>query len=227
MNPDNMITIVPSYPAPDFIALQELAEDLIGVTEEIQVDIVDGQFVEAISWPFVDSDDPVEELLRLAELPEEIELEMDCMVLDPLQYLEMFEQIGVARVVVHYGSTSEYDSCLQHARDTGYQIGLAVLPSVRLGDVAPFIEDFDYVQVMGIEVVGAQGQPFASEALNVIASIKTRWPEKEVSVDGAVNAETIPALVGAGATRLAPGSAIVKANDRAAAFQTLNALANQ
>lgn len=227
MNPDNEVTIVPSYPAPDFVALLELSEDLVGVAEELQVDIVDGQFVEATSWPFTEGDDAREELLRLGELPEEIELAMDCMVLDPSQYLDVFEQVGVGRVVIHFGSTDDYDSCLAHARDIGYRIGLAVLPSIRIGDVAPLIEDFDYVQVMGIDEVGAQGQPFAPGALDVIASIKTQWPEMEVSVDGAVNADTIPALVAAGATRLAPGSAIVKANDRAAAFKTLSALANQ
>lgn len=221
------VTIVPSYPAPDFAELRALAEDIAPVADELQVDIVDGEFVAAASWPFVGGDDePLQELVRLRELPSNISLELDCMVVAPELYLDTFMQLGVDRVIVHYGSTEAYEVCLQHRLDNDYPMGLAVLPTVDLAEVAPLIAAFDFVQVMGIREVGAQGQAFAPEALDIIAAIKTEWPDKEVAVDGAVNQETIRALVAAGATRLAPGSAIVRAVDRAGALTALQQLAN-
>lgn len=228
MSPDKeSIIVLPSYPAPFFEDLADLALDISGVADELQVDIVDGEFVDAASWPFTqDEVEIVEELGRLMELPPGLALELDCMVMEPVQYLDTFVELGVARVIVHYGSTNYYEECLEHAASHDYLIGLAVLPSVDLNEVLELINAFDYVQVMGIAEVGAQGQPFDERALDVIAAIRENFPDKDIAVDGAVNADTIPALVAAGATRLAPGSAIVKAPDRVAAFEALSILAN-
>ncbi len=230
MSPDNKnqkVVVVPSYPAPTFEDLADVAIDISSVSDELQVDIVDGEFVEAISWPFNQTDtDTVEELGRLMELPSGLSLELDCMVLDPVQYLDTFVRLGVARVIIHFGSTNYYEECLEHAANNDYLIGLALLPNTDFTEVAGLIEKFDYVQVMGIAEVGAQGQPFDERALDLIAIIRANFPDKDIAVDGAVNAQTIPALVAAGANRLAPGSAIVAAADRVEAYGTLSFLAN-
>lgn len=226
-NTKNKITIVPSYPAPSFEDLVDLALDISGVCDELQVDIVDGEFVEAQSWPFNQGDAEVaEELGKLMELPSGLALELDCMVLDPVQYLDIFVGLGVARVIIHFGSTNYYEECLEHAANNDYVIGLALLPSTNFDEVSSLIERFDYVQVMGIAEVGAQGQSFDERSLGLISAIRKAFPGKEIAVDGAVNTETIPALVAAGATRLAPGSAIVKAVDRAVAYEKLSFAAN-
>jgi ribulose-phosphate 3-epimerase len=225
MNPANL-AIVPSYPAPNFMALRDLAFAVAPVCTELQVDIVDGQFVPAYSWPFTETSEPaVSELQHLAELPPTLTLEVDCMVREPLQYLDTLAALGARRIIIHHRSTEDYQACLNHARVNGYTVGIAVLPTVDLSLVEPLITSFDYVQVMGIKEVGKQGQPFATEALALIAAIRLLYPEKEVAVDGAVNADTIPALVAAGATRLAPGSAVVGASDPAHAVTLLQALA--
>jgi len=230
MSPDNKtqkVVVVPSYPAHTFEDLADLATDISGVSDELQVDIVDGEFVEATSWPFTQSElDVIEELGRLMELPSGLMLELDCMVLDPVQYLDTFVGLGVGRVIIHFGSTNYYEECLEHAANNDYLIGLALLPNVDFSEVASLIEKFDYVQVMGIAQVGVQGQPFDERALDLIASIRDNFPNKDIAVDGAVNAQTVPALVAAGATRLAPGSAIVNATDRVQAYETLTFLAN-
>lgn len=223
-----LITIVPSFPAPTFEDLADVANDIASVADELQVDIVDGEFVSAQSWPFNQDDvEVVEELGRLMELPPGLALELDCMVLEPVQYLDTFVELGVSRVVIHFGSTNYYEECLEHAASHDYLIGLAVLPGTDIQEIANLIERFDYVQVMGIAEIGEQGQPFDVRSLDTIATIRSLFPDKEIAVDGAVNTETIPALVLAGATRLAPGSAIVNTVDRVTAYQTLYAIANR
>jgi len=228
MNPaSSTVSVVPSYPAPDFVALKTLAEDIAGVCDELQVDIVDGTFVPAESWPFTESVPAVDALGRLNELPDSLALEVDCMVREPLQYLDTLAMLNVARVIVHHQSTDEYDACIAHAREHGYLIGLAVLPTVAMEEVRELILKFDYVQVMGIREVGKQGQAFAPEALTLIAALRAAFPAMEIAVDGAVNASTIPKLVAAGATRLAPGSAVVSEADRATALSALTVLARE
>lgn len=226
MNQDNSITVVPSFPAPDFTSLAGLASDMRGTAMELQIDIVDGVFVPLTAWPFTEEEDVLATLRKIKNLPASLSYEIDCMVVEPEQYLDVFVELGIKRVIVHHTSTEHYDVCTHHAQQHGYTIGLAVLPHVAYGDVRQLIAQFDYVQVMGIARVGQQGQPFAPEALTLIRAIRDEFPEKEIAVDGAVNRSTIPQLVAAGATRLAPGSAIVKAEDRVAAYQTLLSLAN-
>lgn len=219
MNPTK-ITLLPSYPAPGEEELFAALDNLAGVSPEFQIDMVDGKFVDAISWPFTEGDFST----AIDTLPESVSqfvLEFDCMVMEPIQYLDDLYRVGAGRVIVHHGSTQDYESCVAHAREHGYQIGLAILPTVELSEVKELIEDFDYVQVMGIAEVGKQGQPFAEESLTLIAAIRELFPEKEIAVDGSVNADTIPALIKAGANRLAPGSAIIAAPNQAAAYQEL------
>lgn len=222
-----VVTVVPSYPAPTFSDLITLARDVSGMVSELQVDIVDGKFVPASSWPFTDTKTPIEtSLARLRELPNNLAIEMDCMVVNPLQYMRLFVGLPVTRVIIHYGSTDNYQACLAFGREQGYMMGLALLPTVDFAEVKALIEQFEYVQIMGIAEVGKQSQPFAPESLDLIAEIVATYPNKEVAVDGSVNEETIPALVKAGATRLAPGSAVVKAPERAIALENLTRLAN-
>lgn len=225
------ITVVPSLPAQNFAALEALGHAIAPVASEIQIDLVDGQFVPALSWPFTEM---IEEARGFAEtiekihtIPSHLAREFDCMVVEPFQYLETLAALKPARIIIHYGSTGEYTQCIAHARAHGYQIGIAVLPTIELEEVVSLIAHFDYVQVMGIERVGSQGQPFAPQTLPLIATLRATFPEKEIAVDGAVNAETIPALIAAGATRLAPGSAVAKAADPAAAYTALCALSAQ
>jgi ribulose-phosphate 3-epimerase len=224
------ITILPSLPASDFASLKDLAEKIAPVATEIQIDIVDGQFVPALSWPFTEMLEEgngfVETIAKVAELPSVLVREFDCMVSEPYQYLDALTALHPARVIIHHKSTIDYDVCVEHARTNNYKIGLAVLPSVALEEVAELIARFDYVQVMGIERVGSQGQPFAPQALTLIAELRATFPALEIAVDGAVNKETIPALIAAGANRLAPGSAIAKAADPAAAYLELVALSS-
>lgn len=220
------INIVPSLPAASFDALAQLAIDVAEVVTELQIDIVDGVFVPAVAWPFTESTAVQEELQRIATLPKTILYEVDCMVVNPLQYLDTLAALGISRVIIHQHSTDMYDLCVAHARSHGYRIGIAVLPTVSVEKLMILVPQFDYVQVMGIAQVGKQGQPFAESALSVIAALRAAFPELEIAVDGSVNAETIPRLVSAGANRLAPGSAITRSANRAAAVRELASVAN-
>lgn len=212
--------IVPSLPAQSFGELTTLFQALHDVSPEMQVDIVDGVFVPHTSWPFSESD-AAEALLKLAPYAEWFDIEMDCMCMYPESYLDLFAEIGVRRVVVHLGSTRAYGKCIEHAREHGYAISLALTNDSDLSELDIYAGEIDGIQVMGIESIGQQGQPFDERTLATVARIKAAYPDLPIAVDGGVNAETIPALLDAGVTRFAPGSAIAKSADPKASYTQL------
>jgi ribulose-phosphate 3-epimerase len=218
-----MISIVPSLPAASFSEIQALAVSLRGCVPMLQIDIVDGKFVPALSWPFTE-ENLKEELTKLKEVGEAFDIEMDCMVQMPEQYLDMFVELGVARVIVHMGSTDVYEEIIAHARTHGYKIGIAFTNDIPLSDVEKHIPSIDFVQIMGIAHVGKQGQPFDERTLETAKILRLKYPDLEIAVDGSVNKDTIALLHQAGVNRFAPGSAIAKQDDPKAAYLELKAL---
>jgi len=220
---DNILErkVVPSYPAPSFKKLAWLFDSLQGVTDEIQVDIVDDQFAPFCAWPFT-MDDPERSFAELSPYTQDFVVEMDCMIQKPERFLDLFVTLGVKRVIVHLRSTEQYQEIINHARTHGYVIGFALVNDVPLYELEPYIERLDFVQLMGIKEIGQQGQPFDERTLSRAKELRSAYPELTIAVDGSVNRETIPKLLAAGVNRFAPGSAITKATDPAAAFLELS-----
>lgn len=214
------VSLVPSLPAASFETLANLLRQLRGVVKAFQVDIVDGIFVPHTFWPFTEAD-PQRALASLAPFTTDFSLELDCMVREPLQYLDTIAALPAKRVIVHVGSTHDYGAIVAHAQTHHYRLGIAATADVPLAELTALIPQFDYVQLMGIAKVGSQGQPFDTRILPYARALRTTFPELEIAVDGAVNADTIPQLYAAGVNRFAPGSAIAKADDPVAAYREL------
>ena len=66
---------------------------------------------------------------------------------------------------------------------------------------------------MGIKKVGFQNQPFVPEVLENIRNFREKYPEKVVSVDGAVDISTAKDLVDAGVNRLVSGSFVFEGSE--------------
>jgi ribose 5-phosphate isomerase B len=212
--------IVPSLPAASFDEIERIGTLLRNISSGLQIDIVDNVFAPHTSWPFTQAD-PKSELLKLKEWSSQFEMEIDCMCMDPLQYLDLFVEIGVMRVVIHAGSTEEYAACIAHAHEHKYAIGLAVTNDTDLQVLNTLSSSIDFIQVMGIEHIGQQGQQFDERTLDTVAKLRKIHPYMEIAVDGAVNERTIPHLLQAGVTRFAPGSAVAKAPDPVSAYTHL------
>ena len=213
-------SIVPSLPAQSYGELTMLLDALQGISDGFQIDIVDGKFVPLISWPFTEKD-PIASLEQLKVYAEQYELEIDCMVMNPEQYLDTFVEVGFQRVIIHYGSTDAYDEIFAHSKKHGYKLGIAGTNDIPIEDLISSFEKVDFVQIMGIARVGEQGQPFDKRTLETVAKLRDLYPELEIAVDGSVNEETIPRLLAAGVNRFAPGSAIAKARDPVNSYKHL------
>lgn len=218
--------VLPSFPAPSFAALEECLRVLQGTVATFQVDIVDEVFsTHAPSWPETE-EEPLVALQGLAPYIDTFRFEFDLMVSDPVPYIEVIEQLGVADVVLHAEEVALAREIEARVVARGGVCSVAFTPDTPRSTVETFLEtgEFSHVQYMGIKEVGAQGQPFDERVLEEISWCKTTFPAVRVTVDGAVSEKTIEQLQAAGADRFAPGSAVVKAEDPVAAYKQLVAL---
>lgn len=215
-----MFEIAPSLPAESFTELEALVLALQGDIKEIQVDIVDGKFVAAKSWPFTE-DEPIESLNKLKNLMSRVKIELDCMVVNPEQYFNIIVELGINKVILHYGSTPNLDDAISFLKEKQIEVGLAFTNDISLNEIEPYISKIDYIQIMGIAVVGLQGQPFDVRTLDTAKLLREKYPELTIAVDGSVNQETIVSLRDVGVNRFLPGSAVAKADNPKEALANL------
>lgn len=211
--------IIPAILPETFEALQLEARQAAKVAECVQVDVCDGVFVPHRSWPFQSQPDPDFDALMQEEqgLPEwqKLNYEVDLMVSDPAEVARKWIMVGASRVVLHIESSPTSLSILQELRaayggapdsPTNIVFGVSLQNETPLETLYPFLPHADFVQLMGISRIGFQGEPFDGRVLERITQLRERYPALIISVDGAVDADTAPRLIKAGASRLVVGS---------------------
>lgn len=187
--------------------------------QAIQLDVVDGVFATPASWPY--NCPSCEDSLALIDFRNHV-VELDLMIKDPEDALDMWLGTHPQRIVVHVESTQNLPAVLAHAVAHTYQLGLSFnndTDLALLSDIDP--THFDYVQLMGIETIGVQGQPFDERVLSRIEFLKKTYPNLPIQIDGSVDSDTIQKLKAAGADRFVVGSAIIAAPDPHASFVAL------
>ena len=212
------VPIVPAVIPPSRAALEASFTDL-AFADELSIDVVDGAFVPFSSWPYEPSGEPraVRHLLTTRTV------EVDLMVTDQVAAARSWLAAGADMLVFHARGISP-EALAAVAADTNVSLGISILNDVSVDAIEPYLPSVDYIQFMGIAQIGAQGQPFDERVLAHVRTCKQRYPDYPITVDGSVNAATIPKLLAAGADRLIVGSAIVKADDPATAYAQLTAL---
>lgn len=86
------------------------------------------------------------------------------------------------------------------------EIGLAVALEKPLEEVLPFVDFIDFIHLMSIEEIGAQGHPLDERIFARLAEIQEKFPNTPISVDGGVNKNNYQKLLELGADRLIVGS---------------------
>jgi ribulose-phosphate 3-epimerase len=215
-----MIPVVPAL-IPQSLEHAKEAIAKLNFSREIQLDLVDGLFAPTTSWPY----DPVGDPMALKPLLDQFTLEVDLMVSRPLEAAEAWIKAGADMLVFHLESIplEDFKWFAEHCRCT---VGVAGHGNTTVEAVSEYAVYADYIQLMGIAEIGAQGQPFDHTVLERVATLHTQFPDMVIAVDGSVNKETIVSLKQAGVTRMVVGSAILAEPNPAEAHANLSALIN-
>ncbi len=225
-----MSIIVPAILPASRADLVSKLDKLQGLVDEVQVDIVDGVFASPPTWPYDTGPEELTRMLASGDLiprSGECRIEVDLMVAHPEATAGAWIELGASRITIHAASASHLPRLLDsfkttYGHDKGFAsdllaIGLAITPDVDPETLAPYLDQIDYVQFMGIRRVGRQGEPFDLGILKTIDRFHRRHPDTPVQVDGGVSIETAPRLLEIGVSRLVVGSALWKAPDLKAA----------
>ncbi|MBI5400535.1 MAG: hypothetical protein HZB12_00240 [Candidatus Yonathbacteria bacterium] len=225
-----MIEIIPAIMPKDYEHLDEMISLFVGVVPLVQLDIMDGKFVPARTWPYprgahFDAITTEEEGMPRWE---DINFEVDLMIENPELAVTKWVSAGASRIIVHVESMKNDMQDFEKIREAVPQglieLGLAINTTTPLSKIDPYLDRIDFVQCMGIARIGFQGEAFDERVLDHVRVLRATHPDLPISIDGSVNFETAKRLVDAGATRLVSGSAILEADDFTQAIAQLEDL---
>ena len=189
----------------DFAALgDEVRRAVDGGVDSIHIDVMDGHFVENITFgPAVAS------AIRgsAAGLP----IHSHLMISQPLRHVRAFSDGGSDLIVFHIEADDGPDEVIEAIRATGRSVGMALNPETEAAAVIPYLDRIDLLLVMTVDP-GRGGQAFTAQVLPKMRMLRDEIDDRGLSlpigVDGGVNLDTIARAYAAGGEVLVTGSAL-------------------
>jgi ribulose-phosphate 3-epimerase len=208
------IEINPSILASDFARLaDELAVVKKAGLKMVHLDVMDGHFV-----PNITIGPPVIEKLR-----EHSTLFFDAhlMITDPRTYAPAFVKAGVNNITFHIEVEKKPAELIKMLHDMGVSAGICLNPETPVKAIEKAAPLCDMILVMTVHP-GFGGQKFMPDAAMKIRTIRDFvGPKIRVEVDGGIDVNTTPIVVGYGADTLVAGNAIFSKKNRIAAIRAL------
>lgn len=224
--------IIPAILEKDFDSVQKNIDLFSKISVSLQIDVCDGIFVENKTW----KPNPFEDINGYL-----LDLEFDMMVEDVTKYLDFLSIYDAKKIVVHTEkiSAEDYKKIFIKIKDKNSLIEVGICDR-DIEKIKSCVGMYDYVQLMGIEHMGVQGQEFDEKVIERIEKLReffdTKEMEKEskkvkedsdkslediknqnnnlnkfiIQIDGSMNPETILRCKNAGANSFVVGSYLKK-----------------
>lgn len=247
------IEIIPASLRNSFREIEQDINRVSSFTNWIQIDLCDGKFPIGDNgnktW-LPDDNFVLEKDIEGMPAWENVNYEFDLMVIDYAKYIELAKDLGALRIVGHIDNLDDIKKASRLCRGYDIEFGLSTT-NIELIKESIDLELVDYIQVMGIEHIGKQGQPFYDKVFNDIKEIRkiidtniekrkqeiqnsqNNLPEEykkflknevrdmPIQIDGAMRPETIELCKNAGAIRFAVGSYLFKSHDIGETYKNL------
>ena len=212
------VKIVPGILEKEREEVEKKVEKVIGVVDEVSIDIIDGKFVDNKTIGVED----------LENINGQIILGVQLMVEEPIRMVELCKEVGVERVIGQIELMKDQKEFVKKVKGLNMKVGLGLdlKTGVDFLDEAVLAE-IDDVLLMAV-AAGFSGQEFNKKVLEKIDKIRKEMGFKgNIWVDGGVNEKTIEECVEVGADRLSVTSGIWKKEDVKKQIEKLNRLAQR
>lgn len=204
----------------------------------IQIDFCDGDFVENKNW----LPENLDQLKEILDLEKDFNIEIHIICKDIRKYFDICKFAGVKNIIIHIdnlliGENEELLKIAEESADASVNLGLCTkLPFMKENEESilsfigsnksEFTQSKIYLQVMGIENIGRQGEPLSQDSISIIQSVRDLFPseELEINVDGAVNEATYKLFTNTGVTSLVVGSFLKNAESEEQFVERYNLL---
>ena len=211
------IKIAPSILSADFANLgAEIKKVADAGAEYVHIDVMDGTFV-----PNITLGSPVVKCLRPVS---NIVFDVHLMTENPETHVAAFAEAGANIITFHSEVTRHSHRIVEQIHAAGCRAGIALNPGTPLFMLEDILTYVDMVLIMTVNP-GYGGQKFIKTTLDKIRFLRGRIDEMgrdiDIEVDGGINAETAPLVIGAGANVLVAGSAVYGQADVAAAISAI------
>lgn len=185
--------------------------------EMLHIDVMDGNFV-----PNITIGPPIIECLRKNT---GLFLDVHLMIKKPDRLLDSFIESGADLINVHAEECPHLDRTLNYIKQAGKKAAVALNPSTPLCFIENVLGLVDMVLIMTVNP-GFGGQEFIHDMVYKIKKLKAmiedyrRYSSNikkcvDIQVDGGINIDTAPIVVGAGANVLVMGTAIYESDNPA------------
>lgn len=189
-------SIIPGILEKDWIEIEKKIEQILPITKNIHIDIIDGKFAQ--NTTFLDPQ-------PFAKYTKDAYFELHMMVDEPIDYLKPWAQVGFKRFLGHVEKMSDQAEFMAQAQLLG-EAGLAIDGPTPIDSITVPYEDLDVLLFMSIKA-GSSGQEFVPEYLKKIEQIKNKV-YIPIEVDGGINDDTILQAKNMGAARFVSTSYI-------------------
>jgi len=217
--------IIPASLRTDLDEILKDISNLNKVCDLVSIDLCDGIFVPSQTWLPNEKDlnEKQKDKKIFSEMIKNQNLEFDLMVIDLPKYLNLVLEFGASRVVIHSNDAKVISACIDLIRKRreehqdnfteknivnfnfiNFKLGLC---SDQENILQEFASQVDYIQIMGIEKLGFQQQPFSENTLQKIQNIR-KFYDGIIQIDGGMNLINIRKCLAAGANNFVVGSAI-------------------
>ena len=214
-----MIRVAPSLLACDFTQIGKEIKKIIDANADwLHLDIMDGNFVENISFGF-----PILNSISSCPIFKDVHL----MINNPAKYIDRFIDSGADLITFHYESLKykkDIKELIEIIHNAGLACGISIKPNTPVDVLLPFLKDLDLVLIMSVEP-GFGGQKFMDNSLSKIHQLRSIIDQKEyeclIEVDGGINEETAKLVKDAGVDVIVAGSYVFKSDNIRKAINTL------
>jgi len=194
--------IIPTILVKTFEEVKERIRLVENYVDWVQLDIMDGVFVENLTW-----NNPED----LKDFKTKVKLEAHLMVQNPEKIIDSWLEV-VDRIIVHYESSEKIQEIINKVHKNGKQIGVALNPETSIEVAKPFLNDLDLILLMSVQP-GKGGQEFELEILEKIRNLRNIWPGGNIEVDGGVSDKNIKEIFNAGANLFCVGTYVYQSGD--------------
>ncbi len=216
------MTIIPAILPHSFDEIAEKLSRVEGISNKVQIDLCDGIFGREKTWLPEGTE----------KLPEGFVYEFDIMLDDWKLSMMHAITIGAKYIVAHVDMFTDEDieTLISIVGPRMVTLGVAVSNDKSLDFHAEMIRKIRvvypslFIQVMGIQKIGEQGQVFDEESVERVRALKQQFGDIMIQVDGGMMPETAAKVLTAGAETIVVGSYIFGGEDAGGAIERLSAV---